>query len=245
MALAPRENERILDMCAAPGGKSTYIAAEMKNTGFLVCNDFKKDRTKSLSANLLRLGVRNAIVTNYDGRKLIEVMKGFDRVLLDAPCTGLGVISRDPSVKLSRTFEDIRQCSHMQKELLLAAIDSLSMKSKHGRVVVYSTCSIAVEENEAVVDYAIRRRDVRVVEMDLPFGEPGLTKYRTKRFHPSVAMSRRYFPHKHNMDGFFVAKLVKMSNAVKNERANDEDAEADVEVCPNVFERSEFCQHFF
>jgi 25S rRNA (cytosine2870-C5)-methyltransferase len=215
MALLPREGERILDMCSAPGGKATHIAAEMKNTGFLVANDFKKDRTKSLAANLLRLGVRNAIVTNYDGRRIGEVLKGFDRVLLDAPCTGLGVISRDPTVKVSRTAEDVRQCSHMQKELLLAAIDAVSVKSTNGRVVVYSTCSISVEENEGVIDYALKKRDVRVVDMELPFGEKGFTKYKKRRFHPSVALTRRYFPHKHNMDGFFVAKLMKMSNAIK------------------------------
>ena len=152
MALGARENERIMDMCAAPGGKTTYIAADMKNTGFLVANDSKKERTKALAANLSRLGVRNAVVTNYDGRRIVTAMKAtFDRVLLDAPCTGLGVISRDPTVKVSRTYDDERQCSHMQKELLLAAIDSLAMKGNRAKVVVYSTCSIAVEENEVFI----------------------------------------------------------------------------------------------
>jgi ribosomal RNA methyltransferase Nop2 len=229
MALNPREDERILDMCAAPGGKTTYIAAEMRNTGFLVANDFKKDRTKALIANLQRLGVRNTIVTNYDGRKLVNVLKGFDRVLLDAPCTGLGVISRDPSVKVSRNFDDLRQCSHMQKELLLAAIDSVSIKSQHGRVIVYSTCSIAVEENEEVINYVLKKRDVQIVDPNLPFGEPGYTKYRKKRFHPSVSLSRRYFPHKHNMDGFFVAKLIKLSNDVKNVKIEEEEGEEEEE----------------
>jgi ribosomal RNA methyltransferase Nop2 len=102
MALAPQPNERVLDMAAAPGGKSTYIAALMKNTGLLVSNDANKDRCKSLVANIHRLGVRNAIVCNYDGRRFPTVMSGFDRILLDSPCSGTGVISKDPSVKVNK-----------------------------------------------------------------------------------------------------------------------------------------------
>ena len=100
MALAPQPNERIMDMAAAPGGKTTYIAQLMKNTGLLVANDLKKERLKSLNANLHRLGVTNTVVVNYDGRKIPKCFQKFDRVLLDAPCSGLGVISRDPSIKV-------------------------------------------------------------------------------------------------------------------------------------------------
>ena len=87
-------------MAAAPGGKTTYIAQLMKNTGVLIANDLKKDRIKSLNANLARLGVTNSVVVNYDGRKINKVYQKFDRVLLDAPCTGIGVISRDPQIKV-------------------------------------------------------------------------------------------------------------------------------------------------
>ena len=102
MALAPQENEKILDMCAAPGGKSTYIAALMKNTGTLICNDVNKERTKALYSNLHRLGVINSIVCTHDGVKFSKIMNDFDRVLLDAPCSGTGVISKDQSVKISK-----------------------------------------------------------------------------------------------------------------------------------------------
>jgi len=103
MTLAPQPNERILDMAAAPGGKTTYIAQLMKNTGVLVANDLKKERLKSLNANCHRLGVTNVVVVNHDGRKMPKMFTKFDRCLLDAPCSGLGVISRDPQIKVQKT----------------------------------------------------------------------------------------------------------------------------------------------
>jgi len=113
MALCPQPKERVLDMCAAPGGKSTYIGQLMKNQGILFVNDIKKERLKSLTANIQRLGITNAVVTKHDGRRFPEIMTGFDRVLLDAPCTGLGVISRDPSIKGSKTMAEIRKMAHL------------------------------------------------------------------------------------------------------------------------------------
>lgn len=107
-ALAPQPGERVLDMAAAPGGKTTYIAQLMKNTGVIVANDLKKERLKSLYANLHRLGVSNTVVVNYDGRKLPHIFTKFDRVLLDAPCTGLGVISRDPQIKVQKVCPSSR-----------------------------------------------------------------------------------------------------------------------------------------
>ena len=217
MALDPRENERVLDMCAAPGGKTTFIAQLMKNTGYVFANDSNKDRCKALRANIQRLGIRNAVVSNLDGRKLPKVVGGFDRILLDAPCTGLGVISRDPSVKTQKNENDFKVCTHMQKELILAAFDMLNVKEGSG-ILVYSTCSISVEENEEVVNYLISKRDVEVLDSGLEFGVPGLTRWRDKRFHPSLALTKRYYPHTHNMDGFYVAKIRKLSNNVKDEK---------------------------
>ncbi|KAM9959367.1 hypothetical protein ACTFIR_000442 [Dictyostelium discoideum] len=246
LALAPQPNERVLDMCASPGGKTTYIAAMMKNTGTLVANDVNKDRIKSLVANIHRLGVKNCMVSNLDGRQYPSVLSGFDRVLVDAPCVGLGVISKDPQIKISKSEQDVITCTHTQKELLLKAIDSVDASSPTGGIIVYSTCSLTVEENEAVVDYALRNRDVIVVDTTIEFGVDGFTSFRESRFHPSLALTKRYYPHTHNMDGFYVAKLKKRSNIIpkdseeqqqkqkSNKRKNsDTSSSSDSESKPN------------
>ena len=208
IALAPQPNERVLDMASAPGGKTTYISALLQNTGVVFANDSNKQRTKSLTANVHRMGCKNVVVCNYDAREFPRVMGGFDRVLLDAPCSGTGVISKDASVKVNKTERDFQLLSHLQKQLILCALDSCSPTSATGGYVVYSTCSVTVDENEAVVDYALKKRPhCKLVETGLEFGVEGFKSFEGKTFHPSVSLTRRFYPHKHNMDGFFVAKF--------------------------------------
>ncbi len=225
MALCPQPDEVVLDMAAAPGGKTTYIAQLMKNKGVILANDIQKDRTKALYANCQRLGLVNVIISNYDGRKLPSVIQNVDRVLLDSPCSGLGLISRDPSMKTQKNFKEIKMLAKLQKELLLAGIDCLNPHSKTGGYLVYSTCSISVEENEAVIDYVLRHRYVKIVDSGLPVGVPGVTAYKKYRFPQTMKMARRIYPHVHNMDGFFVCKLRKFANGAKK-KAYDIEAEA-------------------
>ena len=211
MALAPQEHERILDMASAPGGKATYIAALMKNTGSIFANDSNKERAKGLIGNIHRLGVRNTIVCNCDAREFPKVIGGFDRVLLDAPCSGTGVISKDESIKTGKTEKDFMHLPHTQKQLLLAAIDSVDHASKTGGYIVYSTCSVTVEENEQVVQYALSKRpNVKLVETGLIFGVDGFASYMGKHFDPRMKMTKRYYPHAFNVDGFFVSKFKKV-----------------------------------
>lgn len=217
MALAPQENERVLDMAAAPGGKTTYLAQLMRNTGLIMANDANKDRCKALTANIHRMGVTNAVVSNYDGRQMHKIFHAFDRALLDAPCSGTGVISKDISAKTSKDEKDIQRCSHIQKELILRAIDCVDAKSKTGGYIVYSTCSVLVEENEWVVDYALKMRHVKLVETGLTIGEEGFEKFKQHRFTPNMKLTRRIYPHRNNLDGFFVAKFKKLSNNEKND----------------------------
>ena len=113
-------------------------------------------------------------MVSADGRDFPRIMGGFDRVLLDAPCSGTGVIAKDPSVKAEKTYQDIQRCQQLQKELLLAAIDSVNANAPDGGYIVYSTCSVAVEENEAVIDYVLNSRGVKVAETTLnPRSNPG------------------------------------------------------------------------
>lgn len=234
MSLAPQPSERCLDMSAAPGGKTSYMAQLMKNTGVIIANDLKAERQKATVANLHRLGVKNVIACTHDGRKLGKKFhNSFDRILLDAPCSGLGVISRDPSVKVQRTMADVQKVAHLQKELLLSAIDALNHKSKTGGCMVYSTCSVTVYENEEVINYALSKRDIKIIDSGLDFGKPGFTRYLQKRFHPSVALTRRFYPHVHNMDGFYVAKIQKLSD-----RRPDDTKEPEMEATAVAAEES-------
>ena len=211
MALNPQPNMRVLDMCAAPGGKTTHMAQLMKNTGVIVANDFNKARAQSLIANVHRLGVTNTIVVNYDGRAFPEAMGGFDMVMIDAPCSGTGVISRDPAVKTARSKEDIRILAKNQKELILHAFDSV--KTEGGKLC-YCTCSLLIEENEEIVDYLLSQRKLaRCIPPGIDEGldselEKGyLSRGSHKMIHQSVSNSRRVYPHRMNMDGFFFALI--------------------------------------
>ena len=223
LALNPQPNEKILDMCASPGGKSTYISQLMKNTGLLVANDLKKERLKSLFFNVHRLGIKNCIITNYDGRYFPKLYNKFDRVLLDAPCSGLGIINKDQSIKVNRTYKEILNNSKLQKELILSAIDSVNLKGTSKGIIVYSTCSISVEENEWVVDYALKHRYIKVIDTGINLGENGFVSFREKHFHPSLKNTKRIYPHIHGMDGFFIAKLQKYADGIKEKKEKNEE----------------------
>ena len=212
LALDPQPNERILDMASAPGGKSTYISALMQNTGVVFANDSgAKERLKALSSNSSRLGCTNMIVCSLDGRSFPKVIGGFNRVLLDAPCSGMGVISKDPSAKTSKTHKDFQRMSDIQKQLLLHALDSVVA----GGVVVYSTCSVTLEENEAVVEYALKKRPgAKLVDIGVEIGKEGFVRHGGITFSAGMSKTRRLWPHVHNMDGFFVAKLVVVCNTL-------------------------------
>ena len=199
-----REGLTVVDLCAAPGGKTTHIAALMENTGILYANDANEERIAGLKSNIQRMGVRNCIVTNMDGRKM-DVGR-VDRVLLDAPCSGTGVISKDPSVKTNRTRSEIDRTVTLQKELILHGFEML----KPGGILVYSTCSVLVKENEEVVNYLLTKcPSARMAQCEMDLGKDGFMSFKGRNYNPTLKMARRIYPHVHNMDGFFYAKILK------------------------------------
>lgn len=201
IAMDPKENETNLDMCAAPGGKTTYIAQKMNNTGLLVAMESNKKRLSSVIFNINRCGVMNTCVYNLDALKADKVGFGYDRILLDAPCTCEGVIPKDADRKKSHTPADIEYCSRKQTKLFDKAINL----AKPGGIVVYATCSFAPEENEMIVDYILQKYDVEILPLE--HGSEGLTKFADHEFDPRVKNTRRFYPHIHNTLGFYIAKI--------------------------------------
>jgi NOL1/NOP2/sun family putative RNA methylase len=206
--LDPRPSETVMDIAAAPGGKSTHIAQVMNNTGLVVSIEQDRLRISSLRGNILRCGVENALVLRGDARKLKQLGITADRILLDAPCSGEGLIPLDPSRKTSRTMADIRYCAGRQDEMLESAASVLRDEG----TLVYSTCSIAPEENEYVIDDFLKRHtEMRIVPIELRFGVPAYTQPFGVQLHPSLEMARRFLPHKNGTEGFFICKMVKGS----------------------------------
>lgn len=141
---------------------------------------------------------------------------------------------------------DFRRLSDLQKDMLLHAIDAVDASSPTGGVIVYATCSVTIDENEAVVAYALRkRRNIRIESTGLQFGDEGYVRFRGKNFGPDMKLCRRYWGHKHNLDGFFVCKLRKLSNQIPtvkdddSERESEEDEETEVENGTDGEERME------
>lgn len=206
--LDPNPGEMILDLAAAPGGKTTQIAQFMKNKGVIVAIDINRKRIKSLRSNLSRCGVYNALIIRMDGRQISDLGLQADKVLLDAPCTGEGLIPRDPTRKTSRELKDILYVAELQKSLIDGALACL----KPGGSLVYSTCAIAPEENEFVIDHALKNEDIHVKKMDFNRGSPAFTDVIfEKTLHPSIKEARRLYPHKDGTEGFFICKLQKDS----------------------------------
>jgi len=214
-ALAPIPGEVVVDVAASPGGKTIHLCQLMKNKGIVYANELKAERISPLQSNIYRMGIRNAVVINADGCKLPEFLgvNSVDRVLLDAPCSGSGIAAKDGQIKAERDANDFKEHGQLQRRLLKAAIDLTNCNSKTGGYIVYSTCSVAVEENEEVVEFALRNLPVKLIEFEpSSIGSPAFTSFRGKNFHPSMKNARRFFPHRDDMDGFFVAKFQKVAD---------------------------------
>lgn len=180
--LAPKPGMRVLDLCAAPGGKSTQLATYLGDSGLLVSNEINTQRSRILSQNIERMGIKNAIVTNEDSFVLASHFPGFfNAIQVDAPCSGEGMFRKLPEAIEQWSMENVAICAARQKEIL----DNAAVMLKPGGVIVYSTCTFSREENEDVIEYFLERHtDFTLEEME------------------------RFWPHKVDGEGHFVAKLV-------------------------------------
>ncbi|MFC6904654.1 RsmB/NOP family class I SAM-dependent RNA methyltransferase [Halalkalicoccus tibetensis] len=205
--LDPQPGERVLDACAAPGGKTAQIAALMDDTGLVVANDNNLGRLSALRFNAERLGLTNVAVTRQDARNYSLKplsLDAFDRVLVDAPCSCEGTIRKNPDALDEWTLSHVEGVSGVQKGILKRAIQA----TREGGTVVYSTCTFAPEENEAVVDHVLEAEGCRVVEFESPLdSRPGVTEWDGEEYDESVEKARRYYPHHNDTGGFFCAKL--------------------------------------
>jgi 16S rRNA (cytosine1407-C5)-methyltransferase len=208
--LDPKENERVLDMCAAPGSKTTHLAALMNNEGEIVANDSEISRVSSLKNVLEQFGVKNTKVllndANNFGKKYPNT---FDKVLLDAPCSGEGLIYfRGPKPLRFWSIEKVKRYSFLQKELLESAFLTL----KHGKFMIYSTCTLEPEENEGTLTYLLEKYpNARIEKIELERTNnmvPGIIKWSGNKYHPMVKNSIRILPTS-KMMGFFIAKIFK------------------------------------
>lgn len=204
-ALDPRPGERVLDLCAAPGGKTTQIAARMENRGGLVANEPSGRRQPSLLTNLNRLGVLNATVTAYRGESF-PLRSTFDRVLVDAPCSAEGTLRKESSLKDGATPHTIERLAALQRRLILRGYDLL----RPGGRLVYSTCTFAPEENEAVVSHLLAARPARIEPVALPVpSSPGLIHWETADYPRELAGCARIYPHQIDSGGAFLACIAR------------------------------------
>lgn len=195
--LAPKPGMRVLDLCAAPGGKSTQLATYLGDSGLLVSNEINTQRSWILSQNIERMGIKNAIVTNEDSFVLASHFPGFfNAIQVDAPCSGEGMFRKLPEAIEQWSMENVAICAARQKEIL----DNAAVMLKPGGVIVYSTCTFSKEENEDVIEYFLEKHpDFTLEEME------------------------RFWPHKVDGEGHFVAKLVR--------RGSVNELGADYDVC--------------
>lgn len=221
LVLEPEKQEKILDLAAAPGSKTTQIASELANTGLIIANDVSLGRIKILASNLEKSGAMNTIITRGNGIILCKKMEEsnlkevdgqgtlvpylFDKILVDAPCSGEGTLRSSPKTAQMWNINSVKSLSGLQKKLVANTIPLL----KKNGILVYSTCTHAPEENEEVVDFVLKNfKDVKIEEIELPVKtRKGITRWNNKKYSEAVKLSCRIYPQDNNTDGFFIAKF--------------------------------------
>lgn len=203
LVLLPEPGETVLDLCSAPGSKTTQIAQQMDNRGLVIANEPSLSRITPLRSNCERLGAVNVAITRYDGRRFPN--HRFDRVLVDAPCSGEGRARKDLGICERSSLKRSLGLQALQIGLLKRAINLV----KPGGVVVYSTCTYAPEENELVVESVLDEAHLEKISIPGLKDSPGITEWNGAEHRNGLLLCARYYPHLNDTGGFFVAKLIK------------------------------------
>ncbi|SDY12235.1 NOL1/NOP2/sun family putative RNA methylase [Evansella caseinilytica] len=214
--VAPQPGEKVLDLCAAPGGKTTHLAAKMKQQGLLLANEIHPARSRILSQNVERLGIKNAVVTNETPGRLTERFPGyFDRILVDAPCSGEGMFRKDPQACAEWSLENVALCADRQLDILLHAGRML----RPGGRLVYSTCTFSPEENEGVISRFLKL--VSGFEVEEVRAYDGFATGRQEWITEGAATIEktiRLWPHQLQGEGHYIAVLKKTDGRTVEKR---------------------------
>jgi len=206
--LSPTEKDIVLDMAAAPGSKTTQLSQLMRNKGVILAVEKSRERARKLFSNLNRMGATNVIILRSDVKVLSKTSLRFTKILLDAPCSGEGLIPIDPSRRTKTTLQDLKNFSVLQLELITIASELLEDRG----ILVYSTCSIAPEEDEFIVNYALEYLGLESIPITGYPAEKGIEEFRGIKFNSGVKNCIRFYPHKNGTEGFFVCMMRKHDN---------------------------------
>ncbi len=228
LALKPSEEDSFLDICASPGSKTTQAASMMNNKGNIIANDNNMSRIAILASNLEKSGVSNTILTRRDGVQLCRNLKNagikFNKILLDAPCSGEGTLRSSPKTFIIWNIKTIENLGRQQKVLAYSALDLL----EEGGELIYSTCTHSPEENEFVVQHLIDNFDIKIedIKNNLPIKtREGILEWNNKKFSEQMKNCIRIYPQDNDTEGFFIAKIKKLSNKKLNSQLKDLDEE--------------------
>ena len=210
VALNPQPDDILLDLCAAPGSKTTQAAAKMNNQGSIIANDVSLGRILILAANIERCGITNTIITKQPGNELTARLQKLnfqaDKILIDAPCSGEGNIRCSPRTYLEWSEPMLKALAKKQRRIISSAVQLL----KPGGEIIYSTCTHAPEENELNVQYMLDNFDLEILPITLPIKtRPGITEWGDQKLSPELKKAVRIYHHDNDMEGFFLCKLRK------------------------------------
>ncbi|PSG96681.1 hypothetical protein BRD56_09355 [Thermoplasmatales archaeon SW_10_69_26] len=224
-ALDPQSGDRVLDLCAAPGSKTTHIAERLDQEGLVVANDRAPGRVNNLISNLDQTGALTAVATQFDACRL-QWPTTFDRVLVDAPCSNLGGIHADWEPVESYDPESIKRLAGAQRAMMASAFHA----TREGGRIVYSTCTIEPRENEEIVEWFLREYPVEIEALDVDVGEPAMTEAGSDTYDGDVQAARRLWAGEESTESFFVAAFTKQGPAPFEEARPPQSGGLDIEL---------------